>query len=856
MDTLFKSSSGFASLSLKDLIEARNLFHYHLMNKKNVVATALGLYRIRKSDPWPSKKSPSGARPRKPKDERRTLFNSEVRPYSWPCVYVFVSVWEYEEELAETDPSDVVPKSLFLPDGRVVPVCVIEARKQPLSKDLQVKIDPRTPRNLLGPGSAILNEDGQGMTRVATAGCIVRDSERYYVLTNRHAVGAPGTEINALQTHRQPKIGVAAEKGLNRVDFGLVYPNFPSTNQRLLMDVGLVDLDDVFQWKTEVPGIAPIGPVLDLYDNSISLQLITMKVVGQSAISGLIRGEIHGLFYRYKAIGGSEYISDFLIGPETYHIEDKLLKAKEKAEERDKTRNASLGIHHGDSGTVLFIEHKQKNEGHGDHPAEKIVYYPFALLWGKEEFFESNTELSHPFALATSLSTALDRLDLDLVRDINLDQEYIWGWVGHFVIGRALALATDLITSPKLKSFIDKNIDSLSLQPDSALSNNVRVITKDSPKPNFVPLADVPDNVWKSNVNFTMNGKVRVPGPGNRGQHDNQNHFADLDMVFKNGKTFIELNDSDSDSFLNPKAWVEFFAAMKPQFDKWDDLVGKGHSNHWGALPFRVHQLFDIMVKAAKSGNANLFLFAGGVLIHYLGDACQPLHTSHLSNGDPSDVVKKPKSPGMKMRADGVHVGYEDDMIAFGFQKKNLAGELKARIGKLKSEDIPAIKTGYDASKAVIALIAATQDEIPPKAIVKEWVKLIGTPAKEKAVAMWDEFGEATVTCMARGTRYLTAIWQAAWDAGDGDANIGAGSVLKQPDLMKLYSDPNVAPSIPLDHYPDDRDADWSAIKIAPPGSPPVPVKKKPKPAAKPKPAKKAEAKKAKKKKAKAKKKT
>ena len=760
------------------------------------------------------------------------MFNSEVRPYSWPCVYVFVSSWEYEKELAEDNPSDVVPKSFFLlSDGRVVPVCVIEARKQPLSKDLADQDRSAHAAQPARASSLILNEDGQGMTRVATAGCIVRDSERYYVLTNRHAVGAHGTEISALQTHRQPRIGIAAEKGLNRVDFGKVYPNFPSTNQRLLMDVGLVELDEVFQWKTEVPGIAPIGPVLDLYDNSISLQLIKMKVAGQSGVSGLIRGEIHGLFYRYKAMGGSEYIADFLIGPETYDIEDKVLKAREKAEEKDKTRNAALGVHHGDSGTVMFIEHQEKHDEHGNEKPGKIVYYPFALLWGKEEFFENNTTLSHPFALATSLSTAFDRLDLDLVRDINLDQEYIWGWVGHFVIGRALTVATDLITSPKLKSFIDENIDSLSLQPDSALSNNAKVITKDSSKPNFVPLADVPDNVWKSNVNFTMDGKVRVPGPGNRGQHDNQNHFADLDMVFKNGKTFIQLNDSDPDTFLNPKAWVDFFAAMKPQFDKWDDLVGKKHSNHWGALPFRVHQLFDIMVKAAKSGDANLFLFAGGVLIHYMGDACQPLHTSHLSNGDPTDVVQKPRSPGMKMRADGVHSGYEDDMIAFGFQKKNLAGDLKTQIAKLKSEAIPEIKTGYDASKAVIALITATQDEVSPEAIVKEWVKLIGTPAKAKAAAMWDQFGEATVTCMARGTRYLTAVWQAAWDAGDGDATIGAGSVLKQPDLMKLYSDPNMAPSVPLDHYPDDRDADWSTIKIAPPGSPPVPVKKKPKPA-------------------------
>jgi hypothetical protein len=42
MDTLFKSSSTFASLSLKDLIEARDVFHYHLMNKKNVLGDGAG----------------------------------------------------------------------------------------------------------------------------------------------------------------------------------------------------------------------------------------------------------------------------------------------------------------------------------------------------------------------------------------------------------------------------------------------------------------------------------------------------------------------------------------------------------------------------------------------------------------------------------------------------------------------------------------------------------------------------------------------------------------------------------------------------------------------------------------------
>ena len=125
MVTLFKSSSDFGSLSLKDLVEARDLFHYQLINKKNVIATALGLYLIRKSDPWPSRHDQIRSN-RQKKRERRTLFNSEIRPYSWPCIYVFVSDWEYEVTLAGDDPSDVVPRSLYLSDGRAVPVCVIE----------------------------------------------------------------------------------------------------------------------------------------------------------------------------------------------------------------------------------------------------------------------------------------------------------------------------------------------------------------------------------------------------------------------------------------------------------------------------------------------------------------------------------------------------------------------------------------------------------------------------------------------------------------------------------------------------------------------------------------------------------
>ena len=60
------------------------------------------------------------------------------------------------------------------------------------------------------------------------------------------------------------------------------------------------------------------------------------------------------------------------------------------------------------------------------------------------------------------------------------------------------------------------------------------------------------------------------------------------------------------------------------------------------------------------------------------------------------------------MAAEGVHGGYEDDMIAYGVTNAHLAGELAKRVKDMKSdpkEKIADITTGYEAAKAVIALI-------------------------------------------------------------------------------------------------------------------------------------------------------
>src|SRR4249919_3915936 len=108
----------FTSLSIKDLIEARQAFHVHLMNKRNVFATAIGRYRIRKSDIKNGRYVPEKKYPR----EIRTLENSRVMDdISWPCILVFINKWEPENKLIHDGGNNIVPKSVYMPDGRVVP---------------------------------------------------------------------------------------------------------------------------------------------------------------------------------------------------------------------------------------------------------------------------------------------------------------------------------------------------------------------------------------------------------------------------------------------------------------------------------------------------------------------------------------------------------------------------------------------------------------------------------------------------------------------------------------------------------------------------------------------------------------
>src|SRR5262245_48444949 len=176
----FPPRRDFASLSIHDLLDAREAYHVYLSSLENVVATAIGRYRIRKDD-WYATNPPDCPRPEDyPRaNEPRTLGNSIIRPWSWPAVLVFVREWKPRGELG----NQKVPSSLYLPDGRVAPTCIIQATPDE-------SIPPPVPgpsqvSPLLGGGYSCLREH-QGVRHMGTFGCLVYKGGSYYALTNRH----------------------------------------------------------------------------------------------------------------------------------------------------------------------------------------------------------------------------------------------------------------------------------------------------------------------------------------------------------------------------------------------------------------------------------------------------------------------------------------------------------------------------------------------------------------------------------------------------------------------------------------------------------------------------------------------
>ena len=122
------NARSFSSLSVKDLLDARDAYHVHLCHLDNVFATAIGRFLIRDTDPDHDRYVSVSERRegREGSSTARTLENSTAKAWSWPCVLVFVTEWETPEQLHKRR-GRVVPPFLYLDDGRIIPTCVVKA---------------------------------------------------------------------------------------------------------------------------------------------------------------------------------------------------------------------------------------------------------------------------------------------------------------------------------------------------------------------------------------------------------------------------------------------------------------------------------------------------------------------------------------------------------------------------------------------------------------------------------------------------------------------------------------------------------------------------------------------------------
>lgn len=705
----------FASLSIRDLLDARDAYHVHLAHKENVIATAIGRYRFAPHDPG----AHDPAAPyRRGRSQPRTLANSAVTSLSPPCVMVFVRQWLPPEEFARKA-DEMIPPRLYLPDGRVVPTCVIYAER---AERVVTPATPRFPVSALGGGYPVL-ADVQGQTHVGSIGCLVGSGDALYALTDRHVAGDEGRMLYTLVQGERETVGISDRRQLGKLPFEDAFPGWTARRTSATVDAGLIRIADARRWTSQVYGIGELGEMMDLHAGNLSLDLIGRSVRAYGAASGLMLGEVQGFFYRYRSVGGVDYVADLLIGPRA-HGGGRLAR-------------------HGNSGALWLVEPDPSRPG--PRPDAHLPR-PLGLHWGGQILTAPGSEEETEFALATLVSTVCRELDVEIVRDLNVGLPETWGKLGHYKIGAAACAA---VTDPKLRKFLDKNLDRISFS-DADLADLDSALRRSQ----FVALADVPDIVWKG-------------AEAKRGR-ESPNHFADMDQpsdAFA-GKTLLEVCTSPAK--LDVALWSRFYESLD---------VDRGHR---GLLPFRVWQLYDVMEAAARAKDVPRFLCAAGVLAHYVGDACQPLHTSYLHDGDPDSGEGK-----------GVHSAYETRMVDT-FADEIIAGVNTA----LASRPLIDLDGGRAAGYATVQLMRRSLKSLPPEKLIATYVANRGGG---QVRALFAAHGARTIERMADGAALLASIWQAAWinGGGSGIATSKLTAVDKKT-LRALYADRAFAPSVYL----------------------------------------------------------
>lgn len=758
---LLKTEKDFMSLTVRDLLEARDAYHVHLSGLENVEATAIGRYRIRKDEP--NAKSEKKYAKYGKIETPRTLQNTVVRPWSWPCVLIFVKEW-FPISKFHDKPYEAVPRKLYLPDGRVIPTCVVWAPKEEHIKPHPQKLN--FPSSLVGGGYPVLT-DRQGVEQIGSLGCLASSGDLVFALTNRHVVGEPGQEVYTLIQSVRERIGISDQRQIGKLEFGKAYPGLPGCRAYVNIDAGLVRLDSVYDWTAQIFGIGEVSELVDIRSDNLSLDIIGCPVRAFGGVSGVLEGEIQALFYCYHSIGGINFVADILIGPRpggnpvrtqpgdsgTIWFLDPPSKEKDR---RDRLRQLAeaeagkleeLSQGQGKPSSKAFMDPREiDGKNRRDNTMQRAEtgvkprnLRPLALQWGGERFVGAPGDRPVQFALGTFLSTVCRELDIKVIRDWNLGHSEYWGKISHFKIGMK---ACDLLSTPKLRALMLRNRFNIGFDDEVlSLGREFRV-----GRGQFVPLADIPDYVWIAAAYGTR--------PDGR-RHEGIQHFADMDQKGRDefsGKTLFDLCKEPRN--IKPKVWQKFYESF-PEEERPEE----------GSLPFRIWQLYDAMVDAVRRRDADDFVCIAGILAHYTGDATQPLHLSQYHHGyGPEGGKKSPEwNEYRRKREYKIHSIFEQ--IMFEVRGAEMIAAVNEALVNVTISD--GIVGGHQAAVETVKIMQDCFAILPPGKIIEADEPSETQP--ERGRILWDAIGPDTAKLVAQGCKLIARLWESAWAEGGGD---------------------------------------------------------------------------------------
>ena len=196
--------------------------------------------------------------------------------------------------------------------------------------------------------------------------------------------------------------------------------------------------------------------------------------------------------------------------------------------------------------------------------------------------------------------------------------------------------------------------------------------------------------------------------------------------------------------------------------------LGHTTSDKQGLLPFRVWQFFNAMVDALEAHSINEFVCAAGVMAHYVGDACQPLHGSVLANGFKDGS------------GEGVHSAYETTMID-NHAKDDEQGNPGC------SDPSSRVSHKHCPSTCRVIRAGSRRRDRSTHGPSRERDRPCGADHSVHQCWWWafqgltkalfNQFGVATGKVMADGTVTLAMLWESAWRVAEAEGTFSASEL-------------------------------------------------------------------------------